>query len=472
MAKKIDARLRAIVLREHRKNPYLGVRKLAQLIKEHRKKTISKSAVQAILKKKVGPAKRGRKADALQYKRREMEHCALLLLRCVDAHVGLFDCIAKELAVYFPRLKTQLVRKITILLTLSSYLGGDLAKNTKKSGFLRMADLYTFPSHKIVYFLKRAAEHKPTVNTTQARDDARVVSTIKFYFANRYAGHTDALLSTLWDGPCPVEHFFSTLKAARERIVRTLKGKVFMLNYTQSFNYLSPLVAKFIDGAKRGIKRVEFLSPEGKILERIDYDGICPYFFIGYYPRILAKGIDFVGKPQRAKKVVGLEGDIIYSSVSTIFAQAKEKKGVISNNVLLRRYKEAFPCWGIMTDIKKNVRFCLNNYLRLWPYMEKSFLEEIKIIEKYLFSQAEYTDLAELIPPSLTFEKEADFGQIGAILAMIAKERIGEVGSKAKGTLISGKGLSRLVIQGISPRIKKKFNKNSFSLNNKRIILP
>ncbi|MFH1939857.1 MAG: hypothetical protein ABIK21_06915, partial [bacterium] len=188
---RIKLHLRKLVLKEKRKSPYLGVRAVAGLLKEKYRVDISKSAVHSILSSQGIKEKKGRKQSLLMYRKQEIEILGLLLLRCIDSEVGLFEHIAGELGVYFAKVEQNLLKKIIMLVSFSSFCKED----PRKKCFLRMVGLYTFPSRKVDYFSKRIRDCKPAINLQGLRKNLNLVSTVKFYFENNDVGYCDGRFS-------------------------------------------------------------------------------------------------------------------------------------------------------------------------------------------------------------------------------------------------------------------------------------
>lgn len=472
MRKAIPLSVKNKVLKEKSSNPHLGVRGLAILLKEKHKINISKSAIHNILKAKGLKLRKGRKRSILLYKRKAIPECGLFLLRCIDQEIGLVEKIAEYLKAYFPRIKEDLLKRLILLMSFSSYLGGGIGKNIKKNGFLRIAGLTTLSHKKIDYFFERIGEYNPAISLKELKDNLKLATTIKLYFQNGDIGYCDGSLTTLWDSPCKIDDFFSFLPCAKTKVSQIAKDKIFMLCYTKSFGHISPTLLQFITGLGSGIKKVDFLGKRAEVLDSISYSNLKLSFFIGYYPRILDKGLDFLEKAKKFKEIDVLGDKVLHTAISTRFSQFKDNKGVILDNILIKRKERSLPSWGILTDKKENINSILKKYLILWPYMESAFLEEIKIIENFFLKSQKSKDLVAFLPKTLNLEKEADFAQIAQILGSIFKESIGELEFKQKsGEFIKGKDVFKVLIGSIPKKIKKKFNKSHFFLNDKRILL-
>jgi hypothetical protein len=468
--RKINKKIKKIVEREKKKHLYLGVRKLANLLKEKYAIKISKTSIHKIISSQGIKEKKGRKSYILLYGRKKTKYAGLFFLRCIDREINFFDYLTEELGLYFPKLEKEILKKIIILVSFSSFLGENLKDGIYKEGFLKLVDLYHLPNYKINYFFKNLLNYKPVISLQNFKNGLKFASTIKFYFEKEDMGYCDAKFCTFWDNPSILGDFSLGLFRAKERLEEMVKEKVIMINYTKSFDYLSPLVFKFVEGLSKGIRKIEILG-EKEVLEKIETVGLRPTFFIGYYPKILSKGVSFLERNKRFKKFLWREKEAIYyAPFLTRFLQPKKNKGVILNNVLIKKKTTFSPSWGIITNKKENISYFLKKYLFFWPYLEEGFLEEIEKIHNFYFQKKEEKDIRDYFPQYLRLEKEQDFAQISHILLLIFKEKIGDLDIKnLEGEIVIGKDFYKVLLKNDFPSLKRKFNQNSFYINKKRV---
>ena len=464
--------VKSILIREAKHNPYLGVRKLAALLKTRYKITISKSAVNNILLKLKGRVKKGRKHETLSYQSRQEEDCAPLILRAFDSQLGLFDAAAKCLWAYMPQIKEVNLKRALTAVALAEFFKKPLRRGADIREILRASDLYAFPSRQARALCKAAERFKPTVNFKPLLEDLKLCSTVKISFQNGAASFCDGGLSTLWDRPCYVEQFFSPLSRARKRLRAMIDNNLIIINYTKSFDYISPLVLTFIRGVSGGIKKVEFLSPRGEVLESMNLEGIALNFLVGYYPKGLSKGIHFLRTEKRFKKIEYVTGDIYYLSALTQFFLPKDPKGVILNSILLRRNTRFLPCWGIFTNKKSDTTFFVNKYLNLWPHMEVTFSEDMTTMEKFYTTHYKAPVFGEFLPASVEFAHGGDFARLPELLKEAFTRTLGALDfSNLRGYIIITKKAVKLVVKKIPPELKERFNRGAFYLNNRRVFL-
>ena len=489
MPKKIvTPAIRKIVFGEKRRTPHLGVRPLSELLKKKYSIILSKSAINKILVSSGLKEKKGRKNSLLIYKGKSLIHCGLFLLRCLDYQVGIFDYLSLELKSYFPKISEDLLKRLIILASFSALLNEDPKKSIKREGFLRLAGLEHFPARKMNYFKDQLSQYKPKVDLKLLKDTLISISTIKFFFNNGHCSYFDAKMSTLWGGLCRMKQFFLPLRAAVRLIEKMIEDKTIIIGYTKSFGYLSPLTFDFLKAMDKGIKKVEFLDERGKVVKELKVSLPKVSFFIGYYPEILNKGVTSMGTPKgiaslRFKRFKSFFwegiGEFLCRSSLTRFSQPERKQELMLNNVLIKQGASSLPGWGLLTGSisskKVRVAFFLKKYLYLWPDAEKSFIDDMRVIEKSIFSPSKNIPkgmasprgyLAKMLPKSLVFEDPLDFVRVGQILSVIFKEMIwGWEPKNREGDFSIGKDYLRISLKKVPREVKKRFNNGHFYLD-------
>ena len=477
--KKISISVERIVLQEARKNRHLGVRPLSDLLFKKHNIKISKSAINKILVSSGLHENKGRKRAILLYKSRGIKNCGLILLRCLDYRIGIFDNINKDLKNHFPKLGTEIFKKLVIFSSLASFVGKDPRKIAQEQGFLRLAGIQHLPSSKMDYFSETIRDTRPAVDLSPVKEGLKLVSTIKFNFKNGRHSYTDAKMSTLWYEPCNIGYFFLNQTAAIKIINNMLKDKILFIGYTKSFDYLSKLVFDFLEGVNSGIDTIELLDKDGTFIKELEVESGGFSALVGYCPKILNKGMFFVTKPKKPKRFYWDElGEFFCTYILTRFLQDKEKKGVILNNVLIRKDFSSDPAWGIIIggniSIKKaKLASHLKKYFYFWPYTERAFFEDLAIIEKSLVSPKKTKDyLAKMVPAKLVFKDILDFSRIAQILSIFFKEMIWGWEPKNKsGDFVVGKDFIKINLKNVPKNARKAFNQIPLYLNKKRVFL-
>jgi hypothetical protein len=467
---KIKSRIRNLVVKESRKNPHLGLRLLSKIIKEKHNLSISKSSVANILKVKGVSLKLGRKKHFLLYSKKSTNLCGFLLLEAMDSYIGLFDVLKQELAPYFAHLRPAELKKILILLSFSSYFGGTVKKNVLEKGFLKLAGYYAFPCRKIKYVLTRLVAYKPIISLAKIRRNLNVVSTVKFYFNNSLLAFCDARLSTFWAGICSNSYFFDTLKHSEERLANMLKEKVIMINYTMSFNYLSLATINFINGLASGLKKIELLNQDGQLLQKLVPEPSELSFLIGYYPNAVSSGSSFSDRQKKFKNFTFLNQTLFQNVILTKFSQPAGKDDLPFYSIVVKTNPKASPVWAILTDKKTSLAFYLKKYLFLYPCLEKTFLEEMKIIEKFFTSDIPQKNYCEF-PDTLSLEAGTDLLKVTELLYSILKNQLGPLDIRhLTGSYSLAKDCLKIALN-VSPEFKTNFNTQQLFIGAKPVFL-
>lgn len=478
--KNITAESKKIVLREKKKSPYLGVRALSKLLKTKYQMNLSKSTIHKIFKSKGLKDKSGRKeALSLYQSKSRIKNCGLILLQAIDSQIGLLEYLTFELKAYFPKLDYHFLKKFLVLSVFSSLNNKTLSESLKEEGFLRLAGLKDIPLSKINYFESILSQQKLVVNLKKVKENTKLASTVKFYFKNGYEGYLDAKMSTFWDKPCNLEYFYIPLKAAIKKIEQALEEEVFIIGYTKSFGYLSALVFDYLKGIESGIKKIQFLNGEGQVLAERSLNQAQCKFAIGYYPKIIPQGVLILNQHRYFRRLHWEEIGEFYTQITIAkFLQHKDKKGVILNNVLIRKNPVSSPNWGIFTNFNigakfKSLPFLVKKYLYLWPYLDKGFSEDMSILERaFILSSKKKEYLSKILPQKLAFKSSKDFILVGEILSVIFKELIGGWEPKEKnGYLAWGKDYAKIYLKKVPLEVKKNFNKTALYINNKRVFI-
>lgn len=475
MKKIINSRLKNLVLSQKKKNPGLGVRKISLLLNQKYRLQVSKSTIYNIIKAEgVSLAKGAKKAKAA-YQKEYFSECGLLLLRCIDDWVGLFGYLSRELKAYFPKIDRQLLEKFLMLSSFAAFSCGRISEKIRDKGYLRLAGLSRFPAKKFAYFQKQVNSYKPAASLASLKSNLILVSGLKLIFQGGETLFLDSKMATLWDEPPHCDYFFSTLKNCYSRLNQVFAANVFFIGYTKSFDYLSPLVFRLIRGFKQGLARIEILDSEGKLIEKIKVSKKFD-FILGYYPRGVTRGMRLEGRLENYRKLYyPCLGGFYWNNLLFNFLQTDLDKGVRMKSILIKRKKKGFPEWGLVNSFGRieleRAKKIILNYLRLWPWQQKSMEKGIKEIEKtYSLDKGKNTGVSCILPQKLVFPHLEGFGLISQLLAVIFKEFIPGIEPKRKkGAFQVKKAEISLILKGLTPKSKEKLNQQSFFLEGKRV---
>lgn len=472
--KRIDPALRSLILRHKAKAKRLGIRGLADFLKQKHDLGVSKSAIHKVLKDSGIDIPKGRKSAIRLSSRQGVISCGLVLLNAIDYQIGLFDYLTFCLKQYFPKLQESLLKKMIILASFSHLIGEDILGSRKQAGFLRLIGLRSLPKEKFDYFKGQLAQNRPKVDLAPLKESLKSVLSLKFYFVNGTTSHCDAKMSSFWQESPKVGEFSLPLRAARLRIERMLAQKTLIIGYTKSFYYLSPITFNFLKGLESGLKTIEFLGKGQEVLDRIEVDSQVLAIAFGYSPQVISKKAVFLSHADRFKAFLspGLGEFFIARSYSNI-TQPHVKEEVILANVLIKD-KLIDPAYlGVLISPKQaKSRPILKKYLYFWPYMGEDFLKEMKTIEKSLSSSQEDSQIRLFLPKTLAFSEPADFVRAAQILSVAFKELIwGWEPKDKKGDFSLGNDHISVFLKQVPKEVKKSFNKASLYIAKKRVFI-
>jgi hypothetical protein len=475
--KRIPSTTRNIVIRQYKLVPFCGVRELSLKLKKDHGIVISKSSISNILKNKGLKQTLGRKEARPRYLSSQYAECGLFLLRALDSHLGLIENIALQISPIFSGLSKETLKKILIFIAFSQFCGKDFKKSRSIKDFLRLSGFSRAPVNSLNYFHETLIKHKLVVDLSSVIANTQLVSTVKFVFNNGSVGFSDAQLTTFWDDCCRFERFFSPIKSVILKLSRMIKDKVFIIGYTKSFGFLSPTTSVFIKGVSSGIKRIEIMDTQGKSILEIPLKNSNISFLFGYSPRILDDGIKHVSGSNRIRKVSTEKGFEFYGKISQVrIAESNSKNYLFLSNTVITDNTTARFNWGIFSTAPKsrsNFLFYIRRYLYVWKYVSDDFFKDMEAIEKSAFGHEEKcSNVSRMLPKKLVLCELKDFAKIGQILSILFKEIVGPWEPKAKkGSWRVHKEAIYVHLDKIPEHVKKSFNKSSFCMGKKPIII-
>jgi hypothetical protein len=475
MKKKIDARLRKLVLNQQRNNPELGVRKLADLLEKKYAVSLSKSSIHCILQSKGTKLKKGPKEAKLAYEKNSIPEAGLLLLRCIDSQIGFFDYLSDELNIYTPKLKKELLKKFIILTSLAALSAEKLNIAVRNQSYLRLAGLYRFPVKKFNYFKKRIVRYQPILELKPVHKNLTIIAGIRIIFNNSRHIYLDSKLATLWDSLPQTDYFFSSLKKCRDRVKQMLSEKLLIIGYTKSFDYLSGLVFELIKGAESEVGKIQFLDKNSKLIKEIVVNEKIN-FMVGYYPKGVSKGIKYDKERKHYNRVhVEQLGTFYLMNIYSNFLQTSDRKYVKLFNVLINRKNYGLPNWGLITSSGKLSRQkteqIFKSYIYLWPDLENNLFEGAKEIEaSFVSNEVKKNGVIGIIPGKLVFLDLSHFSRVGQLLAVIFKEFVTGIEPKRRrGFFEKGKDYLLLTLPNMPNKVKKVLDQQAFFLDQRRV---
>lgn len=479
---KVSSRLKKIIIAKKKKKPFLSVRKLAELVRIKYKIEVSKSTVSNVLKEEKIESKKGRKKASGFYQKKIYSQAGLALILALDSQLGLFEYLSQQLKFYFPRLSNQKsLDKFIILGSFLSFLRWQPKQLRQNRDLLRLTGLRNFPLRKFKRFEQGILKQQPQLSLKGLKQgDLASVWAVKFFFKNGYQGFSDARLSTLWEGVCGLKEFSLSLKGSCSKVEKMLEDNLITIGYTKSFDSISLLAANFFRGAKSGLKRLDFLDKQGKIIKKITINDKPELnIMAGYYYPGVRKGMHFLAKAGAYKVFswAGL-GEHYASSCPVRAYTAGRKEPLYLDSILIKKKTFANPCWGILTNAgvknkKQHISKFLKKYLYSWPGLENKFRQDMEIIEKSFFlttKQGQY--LKSLIPNRLSFERREDLCRVVQILAVIFKEFVcGWEPRNKQGLFTIRKNCIELSLFNVPQAVKENINGLGLYIGRKRLFV-
>ncbi|MBD3246919.1 MAG: hypothetical protein GF333_07955 [Candidatus Omnitrophica bacterium] len=469
MRRKIDQHLIRLVLQIRKKNPHYGVRQIAQVLRAEHSRSVSKSTVHTILKKRGPRLHRGRKKAAVRYARRTVQECGLFLLRGVDAHLELSREVAAQLHELAPKIPLTQLRKLVLACGFSAYEGGTIEMNSKKRGFLRMAGLARLPKRRTASLLALLERETARISLQTVGMNARAVAAIRVKCGNGRQVCCDARFSTLWPRPRALAYCVFPLGYVAQQVAWMRKNNFFFCFFALCRDYLADGIFDFFDALESGIESIEYLDPHSKPIGKFDCGGWKPRCAIGYFPKHVGRGISFLTKPGRFSRVEHVPGEVYAGWVSTRFqnrAGDTQRKAEVG---FLRRRRIGLPLWGVICGRRSMP--LLKAYVRRYPEFDQQFpAEERVFMEKAPDIVTE--NVFNLVPAALTLGRERDFRGIGEVLAAILKAEIGTVEVRMRsGEVIPYRHTYRVVMPSLPSTVRTRVNYAGFLVGNKRVFI-
>lgn len=474
---KLNAKVKRIILREFKKQSYLGVRQLSSLLKEKYNLSLSKTLIHEFISAQGLSSNKGRKKARSFYPRRGLIDPKLILLRGLGTDLGLFDYLSQELKVYLPKLSLAITKRIIILLTLASFYKEDVKTLINKRYFLKAMYALAPSSYWINCFLERISQVKPQIDLSKFKTSISYVSTVRFNFRNGLKFLCDPKFFTFWPDKCWDYSLYSPLSIVKHRLIDMLKDNCLMFKYTKSFDYLSGVVVKFISSVRSGINKIEFLGEDGRIIEVINYQDlefskeylVC---YIGFYPKLLLKSMVIKDKNFKIQELP--DSKSFYSLNSVDYLQPNNDK-VNLDTIFITKNKKLNLDWAIVINKKEEISKRLKQYLYRFPQLEESFKEHLNNMQDYykqslnnkILDNFIYNNIAD----SLVLDGQQAFDKIVNILMEIFNSSLFDLSLiPSQGYLVTGDNYYKMVIPELSLEIKNKVNAYGFYFRNKRII--
>lgn len=467
---KTNDNTKKLILKERNKNNFLGCRKLAQLLEEKYSIKISKSTVNKIIKDQGIISKKGRKKDLSIYKKSGTSLAGLFIFKALEQEIGFFEEIVSQLKVIFPEIRKGRLRGIIFYITCCKYLGCDIEKS---DSILKFCKIKAISLKLLSEFEEKLSRYTPVIYLTPLNKRIDMVYSLKFIFGNGKYLFSDAKLLNLKSQPNFLIDYAAPLFKVDSRLGKIESLNSIMIFAHPSVEYLSGLVFDFLFNLNSGIKKIELLGEKGKKIKEICYNNFNPSFLIGYVPSLVYKGIYFLEKPIHKKISFDPFSYLYVSNCYSEFLQHFGRKAFRTNNVLLRRSKGSFPCWGIITNSEYSDGL-IQEYFYFWPYLEE--VSKSQLVNKQ--SSGEDFDnkrnCSNFLPNTMVINSFFEMAKLMGVLSKIIKLRGINLSKDllcVQGSISNGKKCIKIFIPKMELKLKKQINCMSIFVENKRLFV-
>jgi len=479
MRKKIDSKVRATVLRLKKTKPHLGVRDIAEYFKSHYNLPLSKSAVAAILVSRGLKSRKGPKYAIALYKGRELTGAGLFLLAGVDQRFGLSGAAAASFARagFTPleatsakgRLPLTGLANLIFFLSLAAQAGLSPVQAFSRKDLLRISGFKGLKRGQVKEFLAWLSAVQPQVEFSEVRRGMAQVSSIKLDFVNGAQVFCDAGMRTFFKGVCRASEFFLPLEVVRRNIAAMLSKNTLTVAYTKSFDYLSRECLGFLSGAPSGLRRVSALDLDGRTLEEFSVPSGKLSFVVGFYPKILSRGLSGLARSSRLKKIDLPLGGLYYSQAAAKTVAGGAQANLAVNVFLLKAGAKNSPAyWGLISD--RQDPGALADYFYAWPCPSKDFIEGLALLENFFLGPKRASPDLDL-PENFKVTSYQGLARLADISRDILHQQAPGLKLDCPGSLSSGKDFQRLYLAQGSLANKEKLNRAALYHGNKRLFL-
>ena len=467
---KTNDNIRRVILKERNNNKFLGCRKLAQLLKEKYSIKISKSTVNKIVKDHGIYSKKGRKKDLSIYKKSHKDLVGLYIFKSFADEIGLFDEIVTQLKDIFPKIRKERLKKILLYISFCKYLAYDSIKSELILKFLKIKTI----SFKVVTRLEETlSRYSPVINLTTFNKRIDMVYSLKFVFGNGEYLFSDAKLLNLKLQPNLLIYYASPLYKVELTLEKIKSINSIIIFARPSVECLSGLIFDFFNNLNTGIKKIELLGKKGETIKEISFNNFKPSFLIGYVPSLVYKSIYFREKPKHKKVLLDPFGYFYLSNCYSEFLQNTGKYVFKANNVLIRRKKESFPCWGIITNSEFSYRL-VKEYFYFWPYLEEVIQNQYVNKGSNDNDFDNISDSCNILPDTVVIDSFSKTVKLLDNLSKIIKLR-GVDWKKDifcdQGGISTGKESVKIFIPNIELKLKEQINCSHLFVGNKRLFV-
>lgn len=394
---KLTPQIEKIILKERRKNPLFGCRKLSSHIMSKYSISLSKSLINKLLLKHGIKEKVGKKSETVPLKTKTISHCGFFLTRATELDLHFEKILLESIGVAFPHSSGQKLLGMIDFFLYMHLLGLDASKSQK--AYRKSSNLWRMVSNSKPLSLKllNSFSKKWSQDTflfsfliNNLVGNLQEVYAIRLSFQGGFSIYLDPQLRCLWSDSSAIPAKFRVpLKKAREMIANLKEGAPLVIMNIPCFGNFAPFFSKFVHSASSQIASLEILGKNDETLEKVKLPRFLN-FIVGFFPRdiIQAGSLQKVSRYYRYE-IEALDEWVHIGEFKIKSLQLFDKKDITARNVLIRRAKNRPPSWGILTNIKNiNIKELINKYTFSWPYLDTGFRRFLKIIELASFKDS------------------------------------------------------------------------------------
>lgn len=385
---KLTKKVTGIILREKRKNPLFGCRKLSELLRDQYRLSISKSLINRALVSGGVKERPGRKSETEALKIRSIDRCGLFLIKAVEADLCFDRILSESIKPALPRIPSgELLCLADFFIYAPLFKINDYRKlkNYRKKGLWRILGLNKPVSLKALrdFSDKFNGRNLHSFLIENIAMNFRGVYRLRLDFRGGFSVYVDPEFRGLWDNPSAIPLRFSQpLIRVKEKLSRIAKGEPLIIMGIPCSGQFPPFFPKFLKAATKGLKDIQIIGRDGQVLDKVS----SPFglkFILGFYPQQVVSSTALLGVSRLSKLKIDILGRDVYIGQSKILlSQLFGNEYIMLRNVLITRAKRKPPCWGLITNIRnKSLRQLADLYCFHWPYLDEGFQRHLKIVE-------------------------------------------------------------------------------------------
>jgi len=385
---KLTKKITGIILKEKRKNPLFGCRKLGGLLRDKYRLSISKSLINRVLVSKGVKERPGRKSETEALKIRTIDRCGLFLIKAVEAGLCFDRILAESIKPALPRLSSGEILYLTdfcIYAPLFKIDDYSRLRNYKKKGLWRMLGLNRPFSLKALrdFSEEFSGRNLHSFLMDNIAVNFRGVYRLRLDFRGGFSIYADPEFRSLWDNPQAIPLRFSQpLIKVKEKLSKIAKGEPLIIMGIPCSGRFPAFIPKFLKSANRGLKDIQIIGRDGQVLGRFS-SPLGLKFILGFYPHQLSSSAASLRVSQLSKLRINIiDRDAYVGQSKTLSSQLYDNQDITLRNVLITKARRKPPCWGLITNIKnKSLKQLADLYCFHWPYLDEGFQRHIRIVE-------------------------------------------------------------------------------------------